>query len=389
MHKYNINKLLNLKGVIIKNIKHFDNHVEIYISTKVKPHTCPVCGNITKKIHDYRTQRIKDLPIQMKNTFLILRKRRYVCDCGKRFYEKLDFLPRYHRMTSRLVCSIVKELEQNYSMKSVANRLNVSTHTVQRVFDYVSYSLNSLPEAISIDEFKGNSDGIKYHCSIVDPVNHKVLDIVKDRKFSYLSTYFKVFNNRDKVKYFICDMYRPFVDIAKTYFKNAKIVIDKYHFIRYNNWAIENVRKRVQRNMPSHLRKYYKKSRKLILARKDNLNEESKKQLEVMLLYSEDLRQAHYLKELFYKVIEAKSSKEARPLLKKWISIAKSSGLKEYISTANTYSNWFNEILNSFDVTFTNGCTEGFNNKIKVLKLNAFGFRNFERFRNRILHCCR
>ncbi|WP_276717025.1 transposase, partial [Caloranaerobacter azorensis] len=250
--------------------------------------------------------------MQMKNTFLIIRKRRYVCDCGKRFYEKLDFLPRYHRMTSRLVCSIIKELEQNYSMKSVAKRrLNVSINTVQRVFDYVSYSLNNLPEAISIDEFKGNSDDVKYHCSIVDQINHKVLDIVKDRKFSCLSAYFKVFNNRDKVKYFICDMYRPFVDIAKTYFKDAKIVIDKYHFVRYNNWAIENVRKRVQKNMPSHLRKYYKRSRKLILARKDNLNEESKQQLEVMLLYSEDLRQAHYLKELFYKVTEAKSSKEA------------------------------------------------------------------------------
>ncbi|SHH25084.1 Transposase [Caloranaerobacter azorensis DSM 13643] len=344
---------------------------------------------LQKKIHDYRAQRIKDVPIQMKNTFLIIRKRRYVCDCGKRFYEKLDFLPRYHRMTSRLVCSIIKELEQNYSMKSVAKRLNVSTNTVQRVFDYVSYSLNNLPEAISIDEFKGNSDGVKYHCSIVDPINHKVLDIVKDRKFSCLSAYFKAFNNRDKVKYFICDMYRPFVDIAKTYFKNAKIVIDKYHFVRYNNWAIENVRKRVQKNMPIHLRKYYKRSRKLILARKDNLNEESKQQLEVKLLYSEDLRQVHYLKELFYKVTEAKSSNEARPLLKKWIDIAKSSGLKEYISIANTYSNWFNEILNSFDVTYTNGCTEGFNNKIKVLKRNAFGFRNFERFRNRILHCCR
>jgi len=114
-----------------------------------------------------------------------------------------------------------------------------------------------LPEAISIDEFKGNSDGIKYHCSIVDPANRKVLDIIKDRKFSYLSTYFKAFKNRDKVKYFICDMYRPFVDIAKTYFKNAKVVIDKYHFIRYNNWAIENVRKRVQKNMPSYLRKLH------------------------------------------------------------------------------------------------------------------------------------
>ncbi|NLT95653.1 MAG: transposase, partial [Clostridia bacterium] len=41
-----------------------------------------------------------------------------------------------------------------------------------------------------------------------------------------------------------------------------------------------------------------------------------------------------------------------------------------------------------FDVPYNNGCIEGFNNKIKVIKRNAFGFRNFSRFRTRILHCC-
>ncbi|WP_423230480.1 transposase [Caloramator proteoclasticus] len=49
---------------------------------------------------------------------------------------------------------------------------------------------------------------------------------------------------------------------------------------------------------------------------------------------------------------------------------------------------YFNEIVNSFDIPYTNACTEGFNNKIKVIKRNAFGFKNFDRFRNRILHCC-
>ncbi|WP_424141316.1 helix-turn-helix domain-containing protein [Sporosalibacterium faouarense] len=91
-------------------------------------------------MHDYRTQRFKDLPIQMKYTFIVLRKQRYACSCGKRFHEKLNFLLRYHRITSRFVSSVIIELEQNHNIKSVANRLNLSTHTVQRIlhFFYIS-----------------------------------------------------------------------------------------------------------------------------------------------------------------------------------------------------------------------------------------------------------
>ncbi|MEG0877462.1 MAG: transposase, partial [Oscillospiraceae bacterium] len=53
---------------------------------------------------------------------------------------------------------------------------------------------------------------------------------------------------------------------------------------------------------------------------------------------------------------------------------------------ADTYIRWSKGILNTFDVPFSNGFTEGCNNKIKVLKRNAYGYRNFNRFRNRILH---
>jgi len=388
VHNNHINNLLDLKGVIVKNIVSKPSFIEIHIQTKVKTHKCPACGSLTKRVHDYRYQRIKDIPIQSKNTFLVLRKRRYLCHCGKRFYEKLDFLPRYHRMTNRLSAYIINELKSNYSVTSIANRLNISTHTVNRVFDHIQYFNNTLPEVLSIDEFKGNSGGAKYHCILVDPKSKRVLDILKDRKIYVLTSYFKQFKDRSNVKYFITDMWRPYVDIAKTYFKNALIVIDKFHFIRHNIWAIEGVRKRIQKSMPANLRRYYKRSKKLVLAKYDSLDEESKKQLEIMLLYNDELRQAHYLKEHFYEFTQAKSSKEAKVLLRRWIEMALRSEIKEYVSCAKTYSIWFNEICNSFDVPYTNGCTEGFNNKIKVIKRNAYGFRNFDRFRNRILHCC-
>ena len=72
----------------------------------------------------------------------------------------------------------------------------------------------------------------KYQCILTDPQNKKVLDILHGREQHILSDYFRKFNDRDKVKYFIMDMWQPYKDIAETYFKNATIIIDKFHFIR-------------------------------------------------------------------------------------------------------------------------------------------------------------
>ena len=92
MHNHCINKLLNIEDVIVKNIIQADSYVKIVLETKPKKHICPICGRITKRIHDYRMQTIKDLPLQLKHCYLVLRKRRYACSCGKRFYENYCFL---------------------------------------------------------------------------------------------------------------------------------------------------------------------------------------------------------------------------------------------------------------------------------------------------------
>jgi transposase len=101
-------------------------------------------------------------------------------------------------------------------------------------------------------------------------------------------------------------MWQPYVDLAKVYFPNATVVIDKYHFIWYVTWAIENVRKRLQKNMPVALRKYYIRSRKLILTCYEKLKDENKKVCDLMLLYNDDLRVAHQLKEWFYDICHSK-----------------------------------------------------------------------------------
>lgn len=69
-----------------------------------------------------------------------------------------------------------------------------------------------------------------------------------------------------------------------------------------------------------------------------------------------------------------------------WIQSAFNCGIPQFERCAKTMSNWITGILNSFSSKITNGFTEGCNNKIKVLKRNAYGYRNFKRFRNRILH---
>ncbi len=107
-----------------------------------------------------------------------------------------------------------------------------------------------------------------------------------------------------------------------------------------------------------------------------------------MFLYAPELRIAHRLKEEFNKVLESKTSDEAKEKLKKWIEMAESSNVEEFQRCVQVFRNWFSEIVESFEVPYTNSLTEGFNNKIKVLKRKAYGFRNFERFRKRILYSC-
>lgn len=381
-----ITELLELEDIILKDFSFTNTEIHISFSLKRKPTICPCCGFITEQIHDYRPSTIKDLPMMGKRLFLHYNKRRYHCPaCNKHFYEPFHLVPKYCRITTRLAFFSLEMLKNLYSVRSAATFLGISDSTIFRRLKDVRYPMpDKLPAVLSIDEFRGNSGGQKFHAILTDAHNHELFDILPTRSQTDLMLYLNTFKNKKEVRYLVTDMNRVYKDLAVQYFPNATIVIDKFHVVRYATWALENVRKRVQKQMLPSKRKYFKRSRRLLLSHKEKLNEENLLALEVMLSQSNDLAVAYHLKELFFDFMKSPDRTEASRRLKFFILSAEASNLPEFNACLTMLRNWSKYILNAFDCPYTNGYTEGTNNAIKVIKRNAFGYRNFRNFRNRI-----
>ena len=385
-----IKNLLDLKGVIVKKVRYKKNFVKIHIELPIREQTCPYCKAKTTKIKDYRTQVIKDIPIRFKTTLLSYRKRRYQCkECGKTFYEKAHFLPKRARKTTRVTEFIVDRLKTKQSMKDIAQDADVSVNTVLRVLPSLAVSAKHLPEVLCIDEFKGNTGYYKYQVSLMDGKTRKPIDIIECRYKTHLLDYFNNFSlqERKRVKYVVTDLWKTYKDLANTYFPNAKVVADKFHFVRYSTEALDSIRKQVQDKLPRAERKYFKHSRKLLLSRYDKLKDEKQKEeLNYILInYSENLRIAYREKEEMLKIIQMTDKVKAIESLNNWVKRNLECGIPALQNCAKTYFNWITEIRNALKVPYSNGPIEGFNNKIKTLKRVAFGFRNFTHFKARIL----
>ena len=379
-------KLLNLEDVIITNVENISEEVHVYLKLPRTKHRCPACGALTDRVHDYRMQTIKDVPLG-RTTLLHLRKRRYRCDCGKRFFEKNTFLPRYYRSTRRLIAEIINAFRETVSAAKIGTQFNVSGATAMRYFKYVSFEPAKLPEVLSIDEFKGNSGGQKFNSIIADAESRKVIDILPNRFENDLIRYFSQFRSKTDVKYFVCDMNPHFRAVARACFPKAVVVADRYHVIRQAYWAMERVRKNEQNKLSSEFRKYFKKSRYLLMKPMEKLSDEEANKLALMFEIAPRLADAYRLKNEFLDVIRSDSSKTGKQKLIDWLMSVEVMELPEFNACTKAYRNWFREILSSMDVPWSNGFIEGCNNKTKVLKRVCFGMRNFSNFRKRILFC--
>ena len=386
-----IKNLLNLKGVVVKNIKNLKDLVEVYIELPVIEQVCPHCGAKTTKIHDYYTQHVKDIPIYFKPTTLILKKCRYECkSCGKTFYEKNEIVNKYARKTTRLTGFIVNELRNLVAASDIAKKTSVSPSFISKMLPYLAVTHSKLPRVLCIDEFKGNAGHYKYQVALINGETHEVVDILECRRKHELCEYFKSFPKEelDNVKYFVTDLWETYKDIGFTYFRKAKIIADHFHFARYACDAVNNIRIAVQKNLPDKERRYFKHSRKLLLSRSCNLkSDEQRDELSYILInYSENLRIAYREKEELLDIIH--STEDSVIKIKKfsdWVKRNLESDIPQLKECAKTYQNWYIEIKNSLEVPYSNGPTEGFNNKIKVLKRISFGIKNFTNFKARIM----
>ena len=382
-----IAELLDMEAYDFESLEQDERQILLNVRMKRRAQECPTCGALCNQVHDYRLQRVKDSPIQGKAVIWQYQKRRYRCPCcGKRFYEGNYLLPKRHRITNRLAALGIDQLRRKQSRKEIANMLCVSESSVGRWMNLLEFGKpDRLPNVLSIDEFRGNTEYGKFQCILTDPVHKRIIDVLPTRYHAQIYDYLRAFPNKNQVQYFVMDMNREYLDIARKLLPNAKIVIDRFHVVRYCTWALENVRKRIQIKLLPEQRKYFKRSRKLLLAHMHDLSAENKAAVERMLLLSRDLREAYLLKEIFYDFMDASSSLQAKERLRSFRAHAFVADLPEYSACLTMLKNWEPYILNAFDCPYSNGFTEGVNNKIKVLKRIAFGYRSFRNFRTRIL----
>lgn len=382
-------ELLQIEDVLVENITTFPDKQIISISLVKQAQICPHCSSITNKVHDYRKQKIKDLSNFALPTELFLKRRRYTCTtCGKHFSEENSFVGKYQRTTSRMNRAILASLSEKRSFKSIALQCGCSVNKVMRINDKISYPKPKLPMVLSIDEFKGNLDNVKFQCIVADAENKKTLDILPNRDPETLTAYFNSFSHEERnvVKYVVIDMSTTFRKLIKTCFPNAKIVVDKFHLVRLIQWGLEDIRKMVQKSFHQYRRKYFKKSRFILLKRRIKLSQAEQEQLAIMLSVSDKLCQGYSLKERFFEIIDCNDATQIKKLLGDWCEYALKLNIPKFNTIVTTINKWYKEIFTMLVTPYNNGYTEGCNNRAKVLKRISFGLRNFERFRNRLLY---
>ena len=390
MQSNNIIKFLKLKDVTVNNVENLEN--KIIISMKLKkprPEICPHCGHHKLHYHDKRIQSIRDIPYNHKPVFFELERIRYTCpNCGKKTIKKPSFIIKDAQISQRLFLWILEEFRKVKSANDIAKECGLSVTTIFRYIDKITPKRLKLPEVLCIDEFKGDSGGIKYQVNIADGKNHQIVDILPTRYLNDLNAYFQKIprEERAKVKYFVSDMNKTFKEIHDRFFPKSIHVIDNYHYIRQVSWSLERVRKREQQTMEYKDRIFFKRSKSLLHKRNSKLTDEEKLRVADMLDHNEAIRQAYYLKESFYKkVLSQKNKKGAREELDKWIKEAEEYGDKEWKPCITALNNWKEEILNTFNCKWSNGFVEGSHNRIKTIKRVSFGMPNFNHFRTKIL----
>lgn len=392
MRNNNILKLLDLQGIILKKEKYSKNLIELWVECLLKEHICPSCNSSTSRVHDYYTRSFNHIMVGKRTTKIYYKQRRYVClHCGKRFAENNSFIQKFYRHSNDVVNSVFDDLTSIKNLSQIGHDNNMSSQNVSRLmnkFMPIFHNTTSLPEAIGIDEFRGNSGGNKFQVVITNLKTHKVIDVISDRSEDALYNFFRKISNPKNVKLVAMDLSLFFKKIIADVFPNAKIIADTFHFTRLMHWALDNVRKEVQKGLPKDMRIYFKRSRSVLHKRINDLNPDEYNQLTNMLDYNENLRWAYSIVQNLFEIIDEKNPDKKVTLFKEFMTYASNCDLPEFNKHIQTYFKWHKYIINSFYTNYSNGITEGLNTKIKTLKRVSFGFRNFQNFRLRILMAC-
>ncbi|ADX70755.1 ISL3 family transposase [Lactobacillus helveticus] len=401
---------LELDTAHFKNvIESHDNQVVVHLIQSY-PLRCPRCGQLMLK-NGFKIVNVLGPSLHYQPTIWSIRNQKYLCKpssaCPSTITElaKVKDIKYRHHISQAIKQQVMIQLTTNESQIDIAKELGISDWTVRRVIfnldQFFKPNYHWLPRHIAFDDFKsGRFAPSGMSMILMNIENHRTIDIILSRRNRYLRNYFLRYDRaaRLAVRTVTVDLYTPYRHLIHELFPHAIIIADHFHVVAQAYRALNKIRVKAmnQAGNGSHQWRALKHFWKLILTpagllkydnywSRRNFGYTQLTDVEViqrLLAFNDDLKQAYRYYQDLILAINHRSKDELNHLLAiKWTQLPQS--LQKVQRTLRRHRK---EIITSFKYgDYTNGPVEGTNNKIKVIKRAAYGFRNFFNFRARIL----
>ena len=368
-----------------------EGKIFIHIKKRPKYQYCADCESRNVARKGYVERELKTLPIGKKSVYMVLHLHRLYCrDCGALKLEPLLISFPKKRWTKTLGRYIV-DLLHCMTIEDVSKHLDMSWDTVKGIHlevlkkKYRKRKLKHLKH-LGVDEVSVKK-GHNYLTVVVDLYTGQVVWVAEDRASSSLESFFKKLKRTGaKIEAIAMDMWPAYTKATLSYYSYDVIVFDRYHIISECNKMIDELRRKEVQTVEKTEKNVYTGVRYLLLKGQEKIENDykAKYRLNRLLEINQSLNTAYILKEELRSLWDCTKYKEAEQYLSGWLKKAWVSGISLVRKFANMIAAHKVGILNYFNHPITTGPVEGINNKIKVLKRKAYGYRDVEYFKLRI-----
>jgi transposase len=374
--------------------QHFEGGLVIFrIEQPRERHRCPQCGSAEVMPQGGVERLFRTVSIGSKPVFLEFKVPRVWCfTCGVVRQVKLGFADPKKRYT-RCFERYALELSRHMTILDVAEHLQVSWDTIKDIQQrylqrkFGKPKLKNLGE-IAIDEIsigKGHS----YLTVVLDLRSGAVVFVGDGKGTDALDPFWRMVRRaRAKIGAVATDMAQPYVKAVREHLPKAVHVFDRFHVIKLFNDKLSAFRRELYHEAASdRQRRILKGTRWLLLKNPENLDQDhdEHRRLERALALNRPLAIAYYLKDDLRQIWEQADKATARRVLHDWIARARASGIRMLQQFALTLAKHRRGILAWYHYPISTGPLEGTNTKIQAMKRQAYGFRDREFYKLKIL----
>jgi transposase len=370
-----------------------EGKVTFHIEKPRERHCCSQCGSADVWDQGGVERIFRTVPIGSKPTFVKLTIPRVLCfACGAVRQIKLGFADPKKRYT-RALERYVLELSRLMTIQDVAQHLGLSWDTVKDIQARALQRRFGKPKLhklrqIAIDEI-AIAKGHRYVTVVLNLLSGAVVFVGDGKGVDALKPFWRRLRRAHaKVVAVATDLSAAYIRAVRDNLPRAVHVFDHFHVIKLYNEKLSGLRRTLYAQLSSEPeRKVLKGTRWLLLKNPENLNPEKneRERLEEALALNAPLATAYYLKEDLRQIWQQANKRAARRVLRDWVARARASGVRMLVQFAATLEEYQEGILAYYQYRISTGPLEGTNNKIKTMKRQAYGFRDHEFFKLKIL----